>query len=268
MLEILAVRLKVLSLLGSLRLREKAAAAVVLPGVRNPAGGGGLPPCSETPASVTRHWRPLSIPCKTPIPPPPWPACTRSLSSCSEHPSLLPTRPRPPPLSFVAPSALASPCSPSMSCLIPYAIPLSYCTLHSPLPPRRPPPPLISCRSPSHPPFPSQRPPMALPCLASTAPDLGLHVCKSDTSQLPLRWACVQEGSAGEEPGVCKSWKGRILRRGACLGGRRSRRGGWRRCLQHSALGPSASPLVVAAPLPHGAPTSRYWCSSLLPLSS
>ena len=69
MLEILAVRLKALSLLGTLRLRRKAAAAaaeaaavaaaVVLPGVRNSAGGGQTTSLFRDLSLCHHHWRPL-----------------------------------------------------------------------------------------------------------------------------------------------------------------------------------------------------------------
>lgn len=201
MLEILAVRLKALSLLGTLRLRRKAAAAaaeaaavaaaVVLPGVRNSAGGGRLRPCSETSASVTTTGahsespaKPLSLHSPDPH------ALTHCRPAqnipvvCYSHAPCLP------PLAFLAPSALASLCSSSMSCLLPNAMPLSYCPLHSPFPPE-------PHRAPASTPYLWQESiPSPFSVLAPTnglsfpgvhRPDLRLHVCKSDTSQLPFR---------------------------------------------------------------------------------
>lgn len=163
-LEILAVCLQMLSLLGSFRLRERAAAAVVLARVRNSAGGGGLPPCSEPTASTTRPWRPLSMPCKAPIYSFTALIRTYSLSSRPGYPSLLPIRPLSTHNRFLASGTLTPPGSPSFLAwlLTPPPFPISHRT---PLPSltQLPPPPPISSRSPSHPPSPSWSPPMALP---------------------------------------------------------------------------------------------------------
>ena len=146
---------------------------MVLPRFRKSAGGGRLHPCSETSASVTAtdtysespaellylhspdphaltHCRPAQ---NTPV-------------VCYSHAPCLP------PLAFLAPSALGSLCSSSISCLLPNAMPLSYCPCTPPSHPsltRRLPPPLISGRNPSQPPSLSLHTPMAFPFLASTA---------------------------------------------------------------------------------------------------
>lgn len=131
-LEILAVCLQVLSLLGSFRLRERAAAAVVLARVRNSAGGGGLPPCSEPTASTTRPWRPLSAPCKAPVYSFTALIRTHSLSSRPGYPSLLPIHPLSTHNRFLASGTLTPPGSPSISCLAPNTTSFSYFPSHSP----------------------------------------------------------------------------------------------------------------------------------------
>lgn len=190
-----------------------------------------------------------------------------SLSSGSESPSLLPARPLSSPngFAFPAPSALASvPCQP------PNATPFSYSPVHFPTRASlgaRLQPLILQGSIPS--PFSILVPTNGLGLPGVHRP--GSRASRAQIGHLAPAFAgsLWEGGSAGAEPGACKSGEeGRIRRRGVCLGGRPGSRRGWWLCLQHRARWPSASLSAAAeAPLPHRAPTSRYCCSSLLPLS-